>query len=137
MERSALGDRAGDAVTIKYPTCGHEGCQGHVGKFSSCRDELLWQYTLDGDADETFGDIDWIGHYAMIVISDHPSWTETPDSSDVRLTPKPGVYVVFTATSGRVDVEYLGDEAGVMATYEASYGPIRQQYEAWSAQEGD
>lgn len=120
----------------KYPTCGHQGCVGHVGKFSSCLDEVIWYSTLDS-ADETFGDTDWHGHYAMVVVSDDDSFTDTPESSETPLKPEPGVYVVFTAPSGLVSVDYLGNASGVMADFEARYGEIRAAYEAWSAEEGD
>lgn len=124
-------------TTPRYPVCGHAGCTGHVGKFSSCRDDVVWQATLDS-ADETFGDTDWHGHWAMVHVGDDPSWVGTPGDSEVPLRPEPGVYVVFTAPSGRVDVDYLGDAPGVMADYEASYGDIRADYYAWSADgEGD
>jgi hypothetical protein len=122
-------------VTFKYLTCGHPGCQGHVGKFSSCRDEVIYAATMDS-ADETFGDTDWHGHYAMVVVGDDPSWTDTPESSEVPLKPEPGVYVVFTAPSGQVGVDFLGNAPGVMATFEARYGLIRDEYYAWSS-DGD
>jgi len=121
-------------MIIKYPTCGHAGCTGHVGKFSSCLDEVLWESTLDG-ADETFGDTDWHGHYAMLYVGDDPSWVATPESSETPLKPPPGVYVVFTAPSGWVSVDHLGNQPGVMADYEARYADIRKAYEAWSAEE--
>lgn len=122
-------------MDIKYPTCGHPGCIGHVGKFSSCRDEVLWQHTLDS-AEETFGDTDWHGHYAMVYVGDDASWTATPESSEVPLTPAPGVYVILTAPSGRVAVDYLGDAPAVMADFEAKYGEVRDAYYEW-ASEGD
>lgn len=118
----------------RYPTCGHIGCTGHIGKFSSCLDEVIWQHTLDS-ADETFGDTDWHGHYAMVHVSDDESWTDTPETSETPLKPEPGVYVAFTAPSGRVAVDFLGDAPGVMAEYEARYGPERVRYEQWSAEE--
>src|SRR5688500_10419625 len=119
----------------RYPTCGHKGCQGHIGKFSSCLDEVIWESTLDG-ADETFGDTDWIGHYAMVRVSDDHSWTRVPESSESPCKPEPVGYVALTYPSGRVSVDYLGDDTGVMATYETRYGGAREAYEAWS-DEGD
>ena len=76
---------------------------------------------------------DWIGHYAMIEVSDDPSWTQEPESSDVPLTPPPGIYVVLTAPSGAVAAwRYDTREA-----YEADMSATRAAYDAWSSEGGD
>ena len=116
------------------PRCDHPGCSGHLGKFSSCLDEWLYDCSLDGTS-ETFGDTDWLGHYAVLEVSDDPSWTAPADTSwgGHAITPAVGVWVVYTTPSGFVETYYYADMSAMEADMEAT----RTAYEAWSAQYGD
>ena len=49
------------------PTCDWEHCDGHLGKFQSCRDEALFELSLDGFYDST-GDVEFEGHFTLIAL---------------------------------------------------------------------
>lgn len=122
-------------MTYPIPRCDQKGCPGHLGKFSSCLAEWLWECSLDGDADESFGDTDWHGHYAMLIVSDDPSWTGRPggESSTVEpVTPTPGVYMVITQPTGVVSVLYYATVEACMGVY----AELREEYYRWSDEDG-
>lgn len=127
--RSILSQVDAAKRASKYPTCGHRGCTGHVGKFSSCLDEVVWQFSMDS-ADEVFGDTDWHGYLAMVEVDDHESWEAKPESSDIPLRPDPGIYAVWTRPDGGVSVTRYDTAQG----YEDEWGLMRVAYYEWSAE---
>ena len=106
------------------------GCRDdHAGKFNSCRDEALWQLSLDG-ADNQTGDTDTTGHYALMILKT----PETAEISDGTITVPAGYYIVRTASSGQVTVdEYGNEDRRAYADFELSdarYGVVIAENEA-------
>lgn len=82
--------------------CSQEGCTGHLGKFQSCRDEAIWQQTLDGGDRET-GSVDYDGHYTLMIY-DRPDTVVIDDGSNRSVEVPAGNYVVHNTPSGAVYV---------------------------------
>jgi hypothetical protein len=97
--------------------CWHAGCNGHVSRLSSCLDEVIYQHSLEFP-DEVFGHAEWHGHLAMIEVTDHASFTAAPESSDIPLTPEPGIYTVWTWSSGDVWVHRYQHASAFEADWE-------------------
>jgi hypothetical protein len=86
-----------------------------MGKFDSCRDEALWTISVDYDADETTGEVDYEGYYGLIVLERDEDWTLDLDPSQPReegqldtdglsVTVPAGSYIVTENSQGFVSV---------------------------------
>lgn len=83
--------------------CDHPQCEGHLGKFQSCRDEALYFASMEADA--SAGSCDYEGHVALVTLETAEvlpitEGSDTPHEIEIEA----GHYVIGTATSGAVDV---------------------------------
>lgn len=107
-------------------TCNAIGCtDSHVGKFDSCRDEALYELTMDGTG-ETTGDVEAYGHHTIVILH----------NSDNRLVElccgrsvgvSPGAYIVTQTSSGSVIVASFDNETSARVEFSRLSG----QYETW------
>lgn len=100
--------------------CPQIGCSGHLGKFDSCRDEALFELSLDGTCDST-GDVEFDGHFCLIDL-DKP--TEV-DVVGLKVTVPIGHYIVQTTNSGAVSVmefKSAGDARQVFNRFDREFG---------------
>jgi hypothetical protein len=93
------------------PTCEWEHCPGHLGKFQSCRDEALFELSLDGFYDST-GDVEFEGHFTLITLDDPAEVEMFGHDGGPTFTVEPGTYIVESTNSGAVyvsdtDPDYL------------------------------
>ena len=89
--------------------CDQEGCQGHLGKFSSCRDEALYVMSLDG-MDEMTGDVEYEGHFTLVVRSEDTRVMLSDDMTPIVTVPA-GSYIVQSTEQGFVySIEYQTEE---------------------------
>ncbi len=102
-------------------TCEQDGCKGHLSKFDSCRDQALWEISLD-DSSAGCGDGDWEG-YACPVVVESPEDVEL-DGTGPTVTVPVGFYLVYVASTGGVTVHVYETREGLESTYagwEAAY----------------
>lgn len=82
-------------------------CAGHLGKFSTCRDEAVWQSTMDGGGQST-GTVEFEGHLTMIKFDAD----ELIDLNGVSVLVDAGTYLVLDDDLGFVYVTvHSADEA--------------------------
>lgn len=89
----------------------HGECDGnHLGKFSSCLDEALWDMALE-DSRSYGGDPDY-GYASLVIVGDGPGTSEERAwNPNVRTVVVPGGwYIIYTATSGEVSTAYYDSE---------------------------
>lgn len=111
------------------PTCEWEHCSGHLGKFDSCRDEALYEMTLDG-FDESTGDSDFDGHFVRVVLDEDTAHRFEEDGPTI-IVPA-GHYLVESANSGAVSV-WVGTETEIQQHFDH----FAARYEEWSDEERD
>lgn len=108
-------------------------CQGHLGKYDSCRDEALDMT----DSDEWTGDCDFNGHYSIVVIEgiDHVynapdafgEWLPIDGEGERHVFVPAGFYIVHESTTGFVTVtRYETAEA-----MRHDYAIAEAEYVAW------
>jgi len=94
--------------------CDHAGCEGHLGKFSSCLTEALWQSTLDG-TDESTGTTEAYGHYSLMLFNFDEA---LPLGEGRTITVPAGAYIVACYESGAVFSQKYGTEAEARKDFE-------------------
>lgn len=94
-------------------TCDQKGCTGHLGKFDSCRDEALYELSLDSFGSST-GDSSFRGHFTPISVSE-PETVKIPDGLEV-IVPA-GHYMVIGHNSGAVSVDTYDSEEELSAAF--------------------
>lgn len=101
--------------------CDTAGCTGHLGKFSSCLDEAVWQWSMDG-ADETTGTVDYEGHLALVIVTE-PAFVQI-DDSDVWVMVDEGHYLVLNDDLGFVYVtRHTAEQAReIFDEFDSRYG---------------
>lgn len=94
-------------------------CHGvHLGKFSSCLDEALYEMALL-DANSGCGDSDWDGYESRVDVPEAEDFELNPDGADSTVVKVPvGHYIVFTAPTGGVTVVWYDTEAEASAEYD-------------------
>ena len=114
--------------------CGQEGCQGHLGKFDSCRDEALYVMSLDG-TDETTGDVEYEGYYVLIVLDASATVNLDDDAPDgtPQVTVPAGSYIVTENGQGFVSVYTYETEALAREDFKRA----EDAYSAWLDQDGE
>jgi len=111
------------------PKCETNGCTGHLGRFSSCRDESVWEGSLEDYS--SFGDVDWDAHYARYdAVDNEAELLDEPDNPRMVEIPT-GYYVVQTHTSGMVSVWRYDTEAEREAVLE----PLEEAYGKWETED--
>ena len=101
--------------------CDYERCEGHLGKFSSCLAEAVWQSSLDG-ADETTGRTEAYGHYALMLFNFDEA---LPLGDKATITVPAGAYIVQSTNQGFVYLLEYDTEAKAredFAQAEKDYG---------------
>lgn len=104
-------------------TCSQRGCLGHIAKFDSCRDEVL--YEISDNADMTAGDTDWHGHFAYVRIPTLEVLDFEHIAGGEPVEIPAGFYIVFTSPQGWVDVTRFTSEESA----EAYFMPILAEWE--------
>lgn len=84
-------------------TCTQEGCAGHLGKFDSCLDEVLYEFSMEST--DTTGDVDFDGHYAYVPVLEPEQVAGDEVAGGATITVPAGHYIVFTSTQGWVTVK--------------------------------
>jgi len=89
--------------------CENPTCEGHLGKFASCRDEALYEITLDGD--ESTGSVDFEGYLSLVVIEklEHV-WVTPHDGSLLTVGLEPGAYLIHECSNGFISVDHYETE---------------------------
>lgn len=102
------------------PRCSTPGCTGHLGRFSDCLSEAVYDVSIDS-ADYTTGDSDWTYHVAYVDTREWPLHDRAVDSGGVELIIPKGTFLVYAYGSGVVTVEHCptGDEPGCRAMLQA------------------
>lgn len=105
-------------------------CPGtHLGKFSSCLDEALWDFALE-DSRSYAGDPDY-GYASLVIAGDGPGTSEeyvwNPNAGRGRLavTVPGGWYIVYTGTSGAVSTAYYDSEERANDVFTAWHDAFR------------
>lgn len=89
-------------MSYPLPTCDTEGCPGHLGKFDSCVAEALYEWSMDGTANDVTGDVDFNGHYSLYIVESDETVTIDPDGENRVVTVPAGNYILHSASSGAV-----------------------------------
>lgn len=109
--------------------CTTMGCRGHLSKFDSCRDESIWEGSLEGNSG--FGDVDWDAYYARYdAVENEAELLNDPGNPRMVEIPA-GYYIVKTHSSGMVTVMHYDTEA----EREAILEPLEQAYMDWEMQD--
>lgn len=104
--------------------CDNPTCTGHLGKFSSCLDEAVWQGTLDSGS-ETTGSTEYEGH---LCFEHYPTdETVTLNSSDILVTVPAGWYLVESTDQGFVYVTHYASESEAREIFKGA----DERYGAW------
>lgn len=105
-------------MSLPLPTCDAEGCTGHLGKFSSCVTEALYETTLD-DGRGT-GNVDFEGWMSdpIEVTPDEPAFVIDPDGEDRHVIVPAGWYLVTASSQGFVDHARYDTEAEARAVFD-------------------
>lgn len=105
--------------------CDWKNCEGHLGKFDSCRDEVLHEWALDS-GDGT-GDVEFDGFVTLVHLDVAETYTSewaVPNHLN-GLTVPAGTYLVHSANSGAVTVtSYETPELArsAYAVFDKAYG---------------
>lgn len=92
--------------------CDWEHCSGHFSKFSSCLAEALWVMTMQDEADETTGSVEYEGFFALFTYGpdDPPSKVDINEDGEPFIV-RPGHYILCEDSMGLVSlVEYHTEE---------------------------
>lgn len=104
--------------------CDHDGCQGHLGKFSSCVDEAVWELSLDTIVDRQTGRTEAYGHFtAMTFHADE----EHTLSDGTKVTIPEGWYMVEENDQGFVWVIKYDSQAEL----DQAFDEQDQRYSEW------
>ena len=134
FRRDVRSSGKGDGGTaVNAPTCVVPGCTGHLGKFSNCLAQALWNLG-ENYADESGGNTEAHGFHMMFLfrhntwLSDMAEgsfdWCDTPDFQIAGDT-----YVILTeASSGQVFGEAFESEGHARDAYDA----YDRAYGEWS-----
>ena len=101
------------------PKCDDPGCQGHLGKFSDCRAEAVYGWSLDGFADESTGTGDFEGHYALFIVPE-PQNARVDPEQDRMVTVPAGHYILHESGTGSVSLWTYETEAEARAEFDAA-----------------
>lgn len=115
------------------PKCDAEGCPGHIGKFSDCIAEAVYQWSLEGCADDgQTGSIDYQGHYSLFIVThDQEVWLD--DTGDRKVPVPAGNYILHSATSGAVTLwNYETEESA-----RNDFASAEAAYAAWEDQDSE
>lgn len=110
------------------PKCDESTCPGHLGKFSDCVAEAVYEWSMDGVADEVTGSIDFQGHYSLYIVErpeDVVIGLGTPDARDMVVPA--GNYLLHVATSGAVSLWNYSTEEAARNEFKAA----DEAYTAW------
>jgi hypothetical protein len=103
-------------------------CPGGHHKFDTCRDEALYEWTLDCREDST-GNTDFEGHLTVMIVHVDEVWglgqTDGPDEREVIIPA--GNYLVWTASTGAVSVREVDAEQQAWEIYDQ----VDARYGAW------
>jgi hypothetical protein len=99
---SAPVSRGGYGVS-ELPKCDVADCPGHLGKFSSCVAEAVYEWSLDGTAEST-GSTDFEGHYALFIVAEPEEATIDPDGRKRTVAVPAGNYILHSDSSGAVEL---------------------------------
>jgi hypothetical protein len=103
--------------------CDNKPCPGHLGKFSSCRDEAL--YELSMDSMESTGDMDHEGEITLVILTQVNDFEISWYTIGTIVRIEPCNYIVQEAPSGIVNIiEYATEDAARSAYAElaTAYG---------------
>lgn len=103
-------------------TCEQSGCRGHLGKFSSCLDEALWE--LSAHADATTGDVDAYGWFGLVLNPEASQWAL---SYGPTVEIPAGSYIAKEDSNGFVSVDTFNSEVAAKEAF-ASHAA---EYNAW------
>ncbi len=94
--------------------CERNGCDGHLGKFSSCRDEVLHGLTLDGSyVEASTGDVAAYGHVSLLLLDGDPIVVD-------GFTVPPGFYTLVEDGQGFVSVVTYASEYAARKAFDAA-----------------
>lgn len=85
--------------TTRLPTCDTVDCQGHLGKFSDCLTEALYDLSMGGMYDST-GSTEAHGHFTLMVFDVDDVHTLESGGPDVTIPA--GAYIVQCTEQGFV-----------------------------------
>jgi hypothetical protein len=105
--------------------CEQESCTGHLGKFSSCRDEALYVMSLDG-TNETTGDVEYEGYYTLIVLTVAVTWL-----LGVPVTVPAGSYIVSENSQGFVYGTEYATEALAREDFKRRMRETYERLDSW------
>lgn len=105
--------------------CTQDGCTGHLGKFPDCLTEALWQLSMSGMLGEPTGDVEYEGHYTLMIFDE--SLTEPLDNGPAVTVPT-GYYLLGTDGQGFVWLQAYDTEAEAREIFDE----IDARYAAWS-----
>jgi hypothetical protein len=91
------------------PSLNGVACPGHLVKFDDCLAEALHEWSLDS-ALGSAGDCGFEGHVALVQVAGSVPTRCDVDGREVEVPP--GVYLVWTASSGAVTVTEVDSLAG-------------------------
>lgn len=115
-------------MSVRTKRC-NIGCAGHLGKFSSCQTEALYEISLDGGDDAT-GSTEAYGHFTLILLD---SSLAVEIISDERTVIVPaGAYIVESTEQGFVYAHEYETESDARADFRA----CEDEYSAWFDSEG-
>lgn len=118
----------GQPIEVPNP-CSVEGCTGHLGKFSDCLTEALWEVSMvDG---ESTGSTEAYGHYTLIHIDSDTSHSMGKDLGVKDHGPEvmisAGWYMVQATEQGFVYSWACESEA----IARQQFAEVDQEYSAW------
>jgi hypothetical protein len=103
--------------------CDQAGCTGHLGKFSSCLDEAVWQLSMD-DSDRATGRTEAHGHFAAMTFDASEEY-KIQDGATVIIPA--GAYLVEENDQGFVYVVAYDSEAEMIKVFDEH----DQRYSEW------
>lgn len=116
-------------IHTPLPTCQQDKCPGHIGKFSSCQAEALWDMSLEDG--RGFGDTDFEGYFSRVDVTTSEDVELWEGMRRRTVTVAPGWYTVHTTTAGWVATDRYDTEA----EREAALKPAEDAYLAWELSE--
>lgn len=109
--------------------CGQQGCKGHLGKFSDCLTEALWEASMVGG--ESTGSTEAYGHYTLIHFDSDTSHSMGKDLGVEDHGPEvmisAGWYMVQATEQGFVYSWACESEA----IARQQFAEVDQEYSAW------
>lgn len=107
--------------------CDEKTCPGHLGKFSDCLSEALYEWSLDGSSEEaSTGDVEYQGYVSLFILTEDDTVHLDLSRADSRtITVPTGNYILHQANSGIVSLfkfETEEDARDEFAVYEQAYG---------------